>query len=50
MIAGQEESDERLANLLEQAHKIAVVGVKDEPNRDAYRIPLYLQRAGRGTR
>ena len=46
MIAGQEESDERLANLLEQARKIAVVGVKDEPNRDAYRIPLYLQRAG----
>jgi len=46
MIAGHEESDERLAHLLEQARTIAVVGVKDGPTRDAYRIPLYLQRAG----
>ena len=41
-----EESDERLQSLLEHTKTIAIVGAKDVESEDAYRIPLYLQRAG----
>ena len=40
------ESDERLSALLESAQTVAVVGIKDRQNEDAFRIPLYMQRAG----
>lgn len=40
------ESDENLAALLEATETVAVVGIKDRPNEDAFRIPLYMQRAG----
>lgn len=41
-----EESDGQLRTLLSEAKTIAVVGAKAEPSEDAYRIPLYMQRAG----
>jgi len=40
------ESDESLTTLLESAETIAVVGIKDRQSEDAFRIPLYMQRAG----
>ncbi len=40
------ESDESLSILLESANTLAVVGIKDRPSEDAFRIPLYMQRAG----
>lgn len=40
------ESDENLSALLESTRTIAVVGIKDGQNEDAFRVPLYLQRAG----
>jgi len=40
------ESDERLSTLLESARTVAVVGIKDRQKEDAFRIPLYMQRAG----
>lgn len=46
MAAGFEESDEQLQVLLSDAKTIAVVGAKDDPSEDAYRVPLYMQRAG----
>ncbi len=46
MSAGNEETDDQLRALLSEAKTIAVVGVKDDPSADAYRIPLYMQQAG----
>jgi hypothetical protein len=46
MAAGFEESDEQLQALLSDAKTIAVVGAKDDASEDAYRVPLYMQRAG----
>jgi len=46
MAAGFEESDEHLQALLSDTKTIAVVGAKDDPREDAYRVPLYMQRAG----
>jgi predicted CoA-binding protein len=40
------ESDDSLIALLESAKTIAVVGIKDRQSEDAFRIPLYMQRAG----
>ena len=40
------ESDEQLSDLLANARTIAVVGAKDQTSEDAYRVPLYMQRAG----
>ncbi len=40
------ESDEKLKVLLESAHTVAVVGIKDRESEDAFRIPQYLQKAG----
>lgn len=39
-------SDELLVRVLRSAKTIAVVGIKDRENEDAFRIPQYLQRAG----
>ena len=46
MAAGFEESDEQLNDLLTNAKTIAVVGAKDQQSEDAFRVPLYMQRAG----
>ncbi|MBJ21409.1 MAG: CoA-binding protein [bacterium] len=40
------ESDESLGELLESATTIAVIGIKDRQSEDAFRVPLYMQRAG----
>lgn len=40
------ESDEKLRTLFTSAKTVAVVGIKDRENEDAFRIPQYLQRAG----
>ena len=39
-------SDQRLRALLASTRTIAVVGIKDQPHEDAFRVPLYLQTAG----
>ena len=36
----------RIAELLESSRTIAVVGIKDKPGEDAFRVPLYMQEAG----
>ena len=40
------ESDEELRDLLTRVRSIAVVGIKDGPEDDAFRVPAYLQRCG----
>ena len=40
------EIDERLNALLESCETVAVIGIKDRQSEDAFRIPLYMQRAG----
>lgn len=40
------QSDARLKALLESARTVAVVGIKDREQEDAFRIPHYLQKAG----
>jgi predicted CoA-binding protein len=40
------ESDEKLRELLERTRTIAVVGIKDGCEEDAYRVPAYPQRNG----
>ena len=40
------ESDDSLKALFESSSVIAVIGIKDRENEDAYRVPAYLQRAG----
>lgn len=40
------ESDETLEELLRDAKTIAVIGIKDRETEDAYRVPLYMQKAG----
>lgn len=40
------ESDESLKALFESTSTIAVIGIKDRENEDAFRIPAYLQTAG----
>lgn len=40
------ESDEKLRDLLRNARTIAVIGIKEGENEDAYRVPRYLQQAG----
>lgn len=40
------EGDAGLKALLESARTIAVVGIKDREQEDAFRIPQYLQKAG----
>lgn len=43
---GDARGDASLAALLRSARTIAVVGIKDREQEDAFRIPQYLQRAG----
>ena len=38
--------DEILKDLFERAKSIAVIGIKTAESEDAYRVPLYLQKAG----
>jgi predicted CoA-binding protein len=40
------QSDGRLKALLESARTVAVVGIKDREQEDAFRIPHYLQKVG----
>ena len=40
------ESDEKLKTLFETMNTIAVIGVKEGENEDAYRVPRYMQQAG----
>jgi len=40
------ESDAELRKLLSDVKTIAVVGIKDRPEEDAYHVPEYLQRRG----
>jgi predicted CoA-binding protein len=46
MTAAFEETEEALAQLLGEATTIAVIGIKERPEEDAHRIPLYMQQAG----
>lgn len=39
-------SDEKMRGMLEDARRIAVVGLSDKPERDSYRVAEYLQQAG----
>jgi predicted CoA-binding protein len=39
-------SDAELAELLRAVTRIAVVGIKDDPQQDAHRVPRYLQQHG----
>jgi len=40
------DSDAQLREILSEAASVAVVGIKDDPEQDAFRVPRYLQRAG----
>ena len=40
------ESDDEIRALLESAENIAVVGIKEQPTEDAFRVPDYMQKAG----
>ncbi len=39
-------SDERMRQVLEDAKRIAVVGLSNKPERDSYRVAQYLQEQG----
>jgi len=39
-------SDERMRQVLEDAKRIAVVGLSNKPERDSYRVAAYLQAQG----
>ncbi|MBW2233158.1 MAG: CoA-binding protein [Deltaproteobacteria bacterium] len=41
-----QQADDALAEILNESHTIAVVGIKDRPGEDAYRIPRYMQDHG----
>ena len=45
-MTSDENDSERIARLLESAKTIAVVGIKYQPNEDAFRVPQYMQQAG----
>jgi predicted CoA-binding protein len=45
-MADDENASETMARLLESAKTIAVVGIKDHPSEDAFRVPEYMQQAG----
>lgn len=38
--------DERMREIFERCRTIAVVGIKDGPGDDAFRVPAYMQRHG----
>lgn len=39
-------ADDEIARILREARRIAVIGLGDKPERPAYRVAWYLQRAG----
>ena len=39
-------SDQSLKDLFEKTNNIAVIGIKEGENEDAYRVPRYMQKAG----
>jgi predicted CoA-binding protein len=45
-MADDENASETIALILESAKTIAVVGIKDHPSEDAFRVPEYMQQAG----
>ena len=45
-MADDENLSKTIATILESARTIAVVGIKDHPSEDAFRIPQYMQQAG----
>jgi predicted CoA-binding protein len=45
-VASTENPDRALAEIFAVTRSIAVVGIKDRPDEDAYRIPLYMQNQG----
>ncbi len=40
------EDDDGISRLIDATHRIAVLGIKVEPDRPAYYVPEYAQRAG----
>ncbi len=42
----EETTFEKIAQLLETTRTIAVVGIKDHPDEDAFRVPQYMQQSG----
>lgn len=44
--AAPTEGDAEMRDLLADCHTIAVVGIKEDPREDAYRIPAYMQKHG----
>lgn len=45
-MANDEHVSKEIADLLGSAKTIAVVGIKDDPSEDAFRVPRYMQQAG----
>ena len=45
-MADNENDSSMIAELFESAESIAVVGIKDHPSEDAFRVPQYMQEAG----
>lgn len=45
-MTNDENISETIAGLLGTAKTIAVVGIKDHPSEDAFRVPQYMQQAG----
>lgn len=45
-MASDENLSDTIARILESSRTIAVVGIKDHPDEDAFRVPLYMQRVG----
>jgi predicted CoA-binding protein len=43
---GDKNPSDKIAALLRSARTIAVVGIKDRPTEDAFRVPEYMQQAG----
>ncbi len=43
---GDTNTPDQIAELLRSARTIAVVGIKDHPTEDAFRVPKYMQEAG----
>jgi predicted CoA-binding protein len=39
-------TSDKIATLLRSARTIAVIGIKDRPTEDAFRVPEYMQQAG----
>jgi predicted CoA-binding protein len=42
----EKDTSDKIATLLRSARTIAVIGIKDRPTEDAFRVPEYMQQAG----